>query len=844
MFLFHTLVLLLLLSSQIVRAASLDDGHLDPWADTTPGVVPPAICRDIIKAAEQHGYPLEADSIDKGEAKNSLSQQIDIVEYGEVQDGVDELWKLIEPILSRVTEIVQATKEKVWGLEKARQKASTAEWIFLRKYAPSTERNMLKLHKDSNMFTVNLFLNDDYDGGGLFYVRPPIGLGYQEYAPSIPSIPVEWQNYDWLANVKRENTTALRFPDLKQGDLLIHNYTVWHAVAPLEHGVKYSLLFFFDMDNPEIQSMINKRVSATFINHVTEGTVDLIWMDDNSATIEEDVLEEAMVVGEENNLICQEGHQMRAVRREDGMILAEFEIESGRTEPYEIFEPESTSEDLDVVYINRVETGIIDLFWVHPHTGELSLLEDAMPAGVAVNFQSIEGHVIRAIRREDLKVLAEFTTEAQRTQPYEIFDSDMDAFVLPSSSSEDGHLDPWADTFPGAVSKETCKAIIAAAEEHGYPLEPDSIDAGELNNAISQQIDIVEFGELKDGVDELWTLIEPLVPIMTDIAQNTKENVWHLEYARKKRPTADWIFLRKYAPSTERNMLKLHHDINMFTVNVFLNDDYEGGGLFYVRPPINLGFNPDAPTVPLVPEQWLPYDWLGNVKRENTTITRFPELHSGDVLIHNYTVWHGVAPLEAGFKYSLIFFFDMDNPHVQGLKAKEVGVTFINHVSVGTIDLVKVDAYHPEEVLVEKGLPVGKEMNFNVWDNSIVRAVRREDDLVVEFTIEDGRTEPYHILETDFDTRKLPVVFINRVETGTIDLFWVHPLNGSLVLFDDGMEVGTSNSMRSQDGHVFRAIRREDGKMIDEFVIDTSIQSTPYEIVEILSNAPSGSDEL
>jgi cytidylate kinase len=484
---------------------------LDPWADTTPGVVPPETCRDIIKAAEQHGYPLEADSIDRGEVNNKLSQQIDIVESGKVRDGVDELWKLIEPILSRVTEIVQATKEKVWGLEKARQKASTAEWIFLRKYAPSTERNMLRLHQDSNMFTVNLFLNDDYDGGGLFYVRPPVGLGYEEHTPSIPSIPEEWYSYDWLAKVKRENTTALRFPDLKQGDLLIHNYTVWHAVAPLEQGVKYSLLFFFDMDNPEMQSIHSRRVDPTFINHATKGIVDLVWVNDLSATPEEVVVYENMEVGKEYSSSSYSGYIWRGIRREDGMILAEFTLELDRIEPYYIYDEELEERMMKIKYINLVQDGTIDLFWLHPITGDLELSEEAMAVGVIYVLESFEGHVMRAIRREDGKMISQFTIlDDHREEPYMISDFDED---------NDSQGEPSDVVFINHVSKGTMDLFwlnpdtseLSMLSEDMPVSEPITLScySGHVFRAIRRE-DNVSLGEfiVDTGVEEPYKIFD------------------------------------------------------------------------------------------------------------------------------------------------------------------------------------------------------------------------------------------------------------------------------------------------------------------------------------------------
>mmetsp|Transcript_12722 Transcript_12722/g.27439 ORF Transcript_12722/g.27439 Transcript_12722/m.27439 type:complete len:177 (-) Transcript_12722:119-649(-) len=37
---------------------------------------------------------------------------------------------------------------------------------------------------------------------------------------------------------------------------------------------------------------------------------------------------------------------------------------------------------------------------------------------------------------------------------------------------------------------------------------------------------------------------------------------------------------------------------------------------------------------------------------------------TGDAIFYNYTVTHGVAPVESGARYSMAFFFDMDNPAV------------------------------------------------------------------------------------------------------------------------------------------------------------------------------------
>jgi len=96
------------------------------------------------------------------------------------------------------------------------------------------------------MNTVNIELSNDYTGGGLFYIKPLVSTGqiasrFEDYG------------YDWIDGIKRENTSELVFPDLHAGDAIFYNYTVEHAVAPIEAGVRYSMAFFFDMNNPAVK---------------------------------------------------------------------------------------------------------------------------------------------------------------------------------------------------------------------------------------------------------------------------------------------------------------------------------------------------------------------------------------------------------------------------------------------------------------------------------------------------------------------------------------------------------------------------------------------------------------
>ena len=153
----------------------------------------------------------------------------------------------------------------------------------------------------------------------------------------------------------------------------------------------------------------------------------------------------------------------------------------------------------------------------------------------------------------------------------------------------------------------------------------------------------------------IWEALQPWLP---KIAQIVKDNRNKAEFSKMypndpdKEPVLDWIFFRKYSPDDERNSLKHHHDTNMNTVNIELSNDYEGGGIFYIKPLASTG------NISSVYDN-RGYDWINTIKRENTSELIFPDLHAGDAIFYNYTVEHGVAACESGTRYSMAFFFDV-----------------------------------------------------------------------------------------------------------------------------------------------------------------------------------------
>jgi len=242
------------------------------------------------------------------------------------------------------------------------------------------------------------------------------------------------------------------------------------------------------------------------------------------------------------------------------------------------------------------------------------------------------------------------------------------------------HIEPDVRKYTDVLPLTVCQRIIQLGEAAGFAMEHDSIDEQELaenENNRSQAIDVMD----EDGAinqPKIYDLLEPYIPKIQRLIKNQRNDVLDRmlfpDEPPDRLPRLGWIFYRKYSPDTLRNSLIPHFDTNMFTVNIALNDDYTGGGIFYVKPTIEVNpeWHPDAEHnffrgperdgVPDLEGYQYTYKWVDSLTKGNTTDVVFPQLATGDALIHNYTVWHAVAPLETGTRYSMVLFFDMHNP--------------------------------------------------------------------------------------------------------------------------------------------------------------------------------------
>lgn len=324
-----TLTLAFLFSAlTAVTSTAADPEFLEPVVKRHVGVLPENVCTELIELGEAEGFLVDVESIDEDEDKEYQvsSQSIEIFERN---DGISSpaIWEALKPWIPKLTDLVKKSIDKhtdgIYFPDKQPDRQPILGWVFFRKYSPQTDRKSLKLHVDSNMHTLNIALNHDYEGGGLVYVKPP-SLQQEETYDHRPEIPSSYKTYDWLNDLKRENTSDVVFPDMKGGDVLIHNFTVWHGVAPVTRGARYSFVLFYDMDNPAIQQDFDKSsdvIEATFYHEIKDTTIDLVFVEGEKKyfMIEEDMPSHVKVEIDTFN-----GHVFRALKHGTDTVIAEF----------------------------------------------------------------------------------------------------------------------------------------------------------------------------------------------------------------------------------------------------------------------------------------------------------------------------------------------------------------------------------------------------------------------------------------------------------------------------------------------------------------------------------------
>jgi hypothetical protein len=318
------------------NTSSVPDEYIEPRVNLYAGVLPKAVCQELIKLGEQSGFNVIEESIDDYQENKVPSQSIEVLSYekGGQHRIIDRpIWNALEPYFELFASLIKKTRKAdehrlLYPDEPDRE--PELDWIFFRKYSPiNSSRNSLIPHLDTNVHTLNIALNDDFEGGGLFYVKPPM----QDVTLSDdgrPDLKPEMMSYDWVNTVKRENTSDLVFPNMQAGDVLIHNYTVWHGVAPLEKGERYSFVLFYDMDNPNINDMDDiNEFDVEFYHEIEDAKVVLVFVEElaNGKEILEPMID-PFPPYEARGLNSFEGHKFRAIVEGTTEVLAEFVVSS------------------------------------------------------------------------------------------------------------------------------------------------------------------------------------------------------------------------------------------------------------------------------------------------------------------------------------------------------------------------------------------------------------------------------------------------------------------------------------------------------------------------------------
>lgn len=218
-------------------ARALDPPYLDAFL--VDKLISAKRCKDILKVAHNlekvPDWDEDEEKLDGGKLWQKHIFALD-AEYRNTVVDLEPLSSLIvHPMDSRIKMFIRQCFSSV-------KSDLTLTYAFLRKYSPDT-RPGLRLHRDCAEFTVSIQLNSPrfYEGGALelHSRQPSVELADLE--------PEEGFMDDALA---REKERRLRYPPLRlriaEGNAIIHRGFLYHRIAPVTRGSRYSILMFYD----------------------------------------------------------------------------------------------------------------------------------------------------------------------------------------------------------------------------------------------------------------------------------------------------------------------------------------------------------------------------------------------------------------------------------------------------------------------------------------------------------------------------------------------------------------------------------------------------------------------
>ena len=241
-------------------------------------VLPHRVCAELIQIARAEaasglgGWDLSPDSIDSRPVVH-----VAIYDHGRVLHR--RLYALLKPHLPHI----KAELDRQFPGHTHR-----LDWLFLRKYDSDGVRRALRGHKDANLHTVNVVLNDNFGGGDLFFVPPTSRLGKLALGQIVDDD--DFESIEGTSSGKRgepagrttSNTSTatsttsrqgsssrssaddvrlldeglrperivgesdIAFPPSIPGVGLVYDNSVLHGVTPVQRGQRFSLSLFFD----------------------------------------------------------------------------------------------------------------------------------------------------------------------------------------------------------------------------------------------------------------------------------------------------------------------------------------------------------------------------------------------------------------------------------------------------------------------------------------------------------------------------------------------------------------------------------------------------------------------
>mmetsp|Transcript_22716 Transcript_22716/g.59882 ORF Transcript_22716/g.59882 Transcript_22716/m.59882 type:complete len:402 (-) Transcript_22716:278-1483(-) len=342
-------VLLLVVLAAVAGEVEDLDVHPIPLFYRYEHYLSPSECAEVIAEAEAHGWSAQLDSIG-GFA--GPSQDIYVFDRGVVPPHARNLFQLLEPVLPRLVNWVAARVgqltadgDEAQAIPSAERQLSLAEvdlagkaanhplptallhtidWIFIRKYSadPGSMRNHLVGHRDTNLFSVNVPLNVDFEGGHLWFSRAgETALEGYTLGTEQDEDPLASGETKARSQARAKNSSAHYVPWCEPGTALLHDHRVLHGISPTTRGSKYSLLFFLDMPNLA-SSGSDDSVTVVFENsaHSRCPPVTVRWCGSPDFDVEAGIpVEERVVVegdltaGQRASIGSFEGHEFEVV---------------------------------------------------------------------------------------------------------------------------------------------------------------------------------------------------------------------------------------------------------------------------------------------------------------------------------------------------------------------------------------------------------------------------------------------------------------------------------------------------------------------------------------------------